>query len=85
MTEEADTEANASEEVKELKQKVAELQREISLLKDRQERVSAQTNLLTNYSDGLFAAGKSANTADLLDDKTIGNALFNQTFGRIYC
>ena len=76
MTEEADTEANASEEVKELKQKVAELQREISLLKDRQERVSAQTNLLTNYSDGLFAAGKNANTADLLDDKTIGNALF---------
>lgn len=72
VTEEVNDETNASEEVKELKQKVSDLQSEISLLSDSQERVSAQTNLLTKYSDGLLSAGKHANTADLLDVKTIG-------------
>ena len=74
VTEEVHDETNASEEVKELKQKVSDLQNEISSLNDSQERISAQSNLLTKYSDGLLSAGRQANTADLLDVKTIGKA-----------
>lgn len=56
-----------------MKQKVADLESEITSLKDSLDRMTIQSNLLTKYSDGLFSAGKDANTADLLDDKTIGN------------
>lgn len=72
VTEEAHDESNASEEVKELKQKVEDLKREIGSFKDSRDRLSVQTNLLNQYSDGLFSAGKEANTADLLDVKTVG-------------
>ena len=87
MTEEEADNTSASEEVKELKQKVASLKTEIKLLKDRQDRVSAQTNLLTTYSDGLFSAGKDTNTADLLDVKTIGNQHRNSlpSMIMVYC
>lgn len=70
-----DDQANASEEVKELKQKAASLRSEIASLDNQLSRLSVQNNLLTKYSDGLFSAGKEANTADLLDIKTIGKLL----------
>lgn len=73
MTKEEDDQTNATEEVKELKQKSEELSIQISSLADQLARVSAQTNLLTKYSSGLLEAGKEASTSDLLDIKTIGN------------
>ena len=75
MTQEAADETTASEEVKELKQKVSDLEKEMSSLDSQLERLKIQEKLLTDYSRGLFAAGKEASTADLLDEKTIGKKL----------
>ena len=72
MTQEVHDEASASEEVKELKLKIADLRREISLLEDSAARVAAQEDLLGKYANGLFSAGQKAHTSDLLDDSTIG-------------
>ena len=72
MTQEAADETNASEEVKELKQKISDFEKELSSLENQLERLKVQEKLLTDYSRGLFSAGKEASTADLLDDKTIG-------------
>lgn len=73
--EEVDDEARASEEVKALKQKVADLKYEIKTLDDQKLRLTAQNGLLGKYSDGLFSAGQEASTADLLDVNTIGKIL----------
>lgn len=67
-----DDQANASEEVKELKRKVSDLQSELSCLEAELSRLAVQTNLLAKYSDGLFSAGSEAHTSDLLDEITIG-------------
>ena len=72
MTQEVDDETNASEEVKELKQKVSDMEREVVSLNSQLERLKVQEKLLTDYSNGLISAGTEASTADLLDVKTIG-------------
>ena len=72
MTEEVADEMNASEEVKELKQKVSDIKKEVISLDKQLERLGVQEKLLMDYSNGLFSAGKEASTADLLDVKTIG-------------
>lgn len=71
MTQEVDDQANASEEVKELKKKVADLLTEISTIEDQLGRLTDQEKLLKKYSDGLFSAGSKAHTTDLLDGSTI--------------
>lgn len=77
VTTEEDDQTNATEEVKELKQKSEELRVQISSLVDQLTRVSAQENLLTKYSGGLLDAGGEASTSDLLDVKTIGMIRMN--------
>ncbi len=67
-----DDQTNASDEVKELKEKVTDLKSKVGSLNDQLARISAQSDLLSKYSNGLFSAGGQANTADLLDVKTIG-------------
>lgn len=56
----------------ELKAKREELGNSIEAVKQQLERLQSQNNLLTQYSSGLFSAGKDATTSDLLDHTTIG-------------
>ena len=72
VSQEEDDKENATAEVAELKQRIALLTAELKSVQQQAERVSSQRELLEKYSTGLFAAGASANSADLLDDKTIG-------------
>lgn len=72
MTQEVDDQENASEEVKELRKKVADIETKIGSMDNQLARLSAQSKLLTTYSNGLIKAGKDANTSDLLEVKTIG-------------
>ena len=72
VTQEEDKQANASTEVAELKEKAEELKNALATLEQQIARVGSQKNLLTQYSDGLFSAGKDANTSDLLDSRTMG-------------
>ena len=72
ITPEEDTKENASAEVAELKEKRTELQNSIKNVEQHIERLKSQDTLLTQYSSGLFSAGKDATTSDLLDQTTIG-------------
>lgn len=76
ITPEEDTKENASEEVAELKEKRRELQSSIKDTEQNIERLKSQDTLLTQYSSGLFSAGKDATTSDLLDQTTIGEINF---------
>lgn len=75
ITPEEDTKENASAEVAELKEKRTELQNSIKNAEQHIERLKSQDTLLTQYSSGLFSAGKNATTSDLLDQTTIGRII----------
>ena len=75
ITPEEDTKENASAEVAELKEKRTELQNSIKNTEQHIERLKSQDTLLTQYSSGLFSAGKDATTSDLLDQTTIGRII----------
>ena len=75
ITPEEDTKENASTEVAELKEKRTELQNSIKNTEQHIERLKSQDTLLTQYSSGLFSAGKDATTSDLLDQTTIGRII----------
>ena len=72
ITPEEDTKENTSTEVAQLKEKREELQSSIKAVQQQLERLQSQSNLLTQYSSGLFTAGKDTTTSDLLDHTTIG-------------
>ena len=74
ITPEEDTKENASAEVVQLKEKREELQNSIKTVEQQRGRLQSQSTLLTQYSSGLFSAGKDTTTSDLLDHTTIGTS-----------
>ena len=72
ITPEEDAKENASVEVAELQAKGKELAGSLSSLQQQKARIDSQIELLSQYSTGLFTAGKDASTSDLLDQTTIG-------------
>ncbi len=72
MSEEEDTKETASAEVAELREKIKEAEKRKVETMHQIERLTTQTKLFEDYSNGLFTAGGETTTNDLLDQKTIG-------------
>ena len=72
VTEEEDTQASASAEVVALEERIAELGRSLEGLGRRVTRLEGQKEMLEKYSNGMFAAGEKSESADLVNQKTVG-------------
>ena len=84
VTEEEDSQANASAEVAELEERIAELGRNLEGLGRRVTRLEGQKEMLEKYSNGMFAAGETSESADLVNQKTVGEGC-DYLYFAVYC